>query len=436
MRSIFWAILLFVFVLACSTDTSDIPTLEVGQDFADSNVRLVSIDTFTVEVSTFRFDSIITSGTDRVLVGQYQDSFFGKVRSSSFFELSTSDYNLPDDAELDSIGLVLGYNTYFYNDTLALSEINVHLLNDEVRIRDDFFYNTSTIAFDSIPLQTITFTPEPIDEDSLYIPLPFDFGEVIFDGILDNTINSTEDLREIFEGFTIQPGRDDNSSVIGFSSNLESTYLRFFYRIPDEFDDVEETFDLFIQEFEGPKVFNNIQSDISGTVLDTLTDQEINLPSTRSNNRSFIQSGTGYATRIQFPTIKKLFDIPGTGTILNATLQIKPPPNTYDDNVPIRDSLSINLIDQNNVITEQLFFGGQPVFGIIDRERREFDELVYEIPIGVYIDRELNETNIVDDAFVVFPPDYGQSVDRIVIEGEKSEEFSATLILTYAIYEE
>ena len=293
------------------------------------------------------------------------------------------------------------------------------------------------IPFESIPMASKSFFPEPLDEDSLHISLPLEFGQNIFDLILDNDINNDEELREVFKGFSIQPDENDDASVLGFSTSVDRTYVRFFYRIPDEFDDTEETLDLSIREFaQEPKIFNNIQSNVSGTVLDTLTDREINLLSTDSDNRSFIQSGSGYATRIQLPTIKSIFDIPGTGTILSAILEIKPPPNTYNDLVPIRDSLNINIIDQNNTITEQLFFGGQPVYGIIDEEKEEFNELIYQIPIGVYVDRELNETTIIDDAFIIFPSEFNSSVDRIILEGEESLDFSTRLILTYAVYDE
>ncbi|MEM8847141.1 MAG: DUF4270 family protein [Bacteroidota bacterium] len=437
MRKITISIGILSLILACSFDTSEIPTLEVGQDFADSNVRVISIDTFTVAVSTMRFDSIATSGANRILVGQYLDSFFGEVKASNFMELSPLVYELPSDAELDSVGLVLGYDEYFYNDTISPSILNVHLLTDDLRNDDGIFYNTSEIDFDSVPLAIYPYFPEPVDEDSLFIKLPFEFGLSLFEGIRDNDINDVEELRETFQGITIRPGAEDNSSIIGFSSNAERSYLRFFYRIPQEFDDEEDTLDFIVQDdVAEPKIFNQIQNEISNTVLDTLIDQEINLPSPLADNRSFIQAGTGYASRIQFPTIKQLFDIPGEGTILSATLQLKPPPNTYNDNLPIRDSLAIFLVDQNNRITEQLFFGGQPVFGIVNEELEEFDELIYQIPIGVYVDRELNETNLVDDAFIVLPPEFGQSVDRVILEGEESDDFKATLILIHGIYDE
>ena len=424
-------------LLACSLDTSEIPSLEVGQDFADSNVGVFSIDTFTVEVSTIKVDSIVTSGTNRILIGQYLDSLFGQIRSSSYMELTPVSYDLPDDAELDSVGLVLGYDGYFYSDTTLVSKLDLFLLTDDLRVDGNFFYNTTLIPFDTLGLASVDYVPEPMDEDSIFIKLPLEFGEALFNDIRDNDINNVDELTQVFQGITIQPGSNDNTSIIGFSTNSNNTYLRFFYRIPQEFDDDEDSFDFIIQTNSlEPKVYNNIRSDVSGLILDTLVDQEINLSSKSSNNQSFIQSGVGYASRIQFPTIKKLFDIPGEGTILSATLRLKPPPSTYTDILPIRDSLTINLVDQNNQITEQLFFGGQPVYGTINEASKEFDELIYEIPIGAYVDRELNETNFVDDAFIVYPPEFGQSVDRLILEGENSADFKATLVLTYAIYDE
>ena len=437
MRNIYISLGAFMVLLACSLDNSEVPSLEVGQDFADSNVGVFSIDTFTVEVSTIKVDSIVTSGTDRILVGQYFDSLFGEIRSSGYMELTPLSYDLPEEAELDSIGLILGYDGYFYSDTTLISKLDIYQLTDDLRVDDNFFYNTTQIPFDTLSLASVDYFPEPMDEDSIFVKLPFEFGEEIFNEIRDNDINNINELTQAFKGLTIQPGSNDNSSIIGFSTNSNKTYLRFFYRIPREFDDDEDSLDFIIQSnSQEPKVFNNIQSDVTGLVLDTLVDQEINLSSKSSNNQSFIQSGIGYASRIQFPTIKKLFDIPGDGTILSATLRLKPPPNTYNDILPIRDSLTINLVDQNNQITEQLLFGGQPVYGTVNEESKEFDELIYEIPIGAYVDRELNETNFVDDAFIVYPPEFGQSVDRLILEGENSEDFKAVLVLTYAIYDE
>lgn len=423
--------------IGCSADRSDFPTLEVGQDFVNSNVRLLVIDTFTVKLSTFKFDSINTSSSNRLLVGQYFDDYVGKVSSSAYFELSPRTYSLPDDAELDSVALILGYDRYFYNDTTLVSQIQIHLLSEEVEPDDDTFYNTSTLKLDSVPLVVRNYRPEPFDEDSLHISIPIDFGQQIFDGIQENDINDIHELRKLFNGFTLQPGSNDNSSIIGFSRGQENTYLRLFYSVPEVFEDDENFLDLVILPTSTlPIAFNRIVGDVSGNVLETLTDQEVDLPSTSSQDLSFIQSGIGYAIKIEFPSIKKIFDVEGTGTVLSANLELKPPSDSYDDLMPLRDSLDVNVLDGNNIIVEQIRNAEGFILGRIMGEREEFSDVIYRIPVGVYIDRKLSEEREVEDALVVFTKDYNSTVNRIVLQGEENEDLEAKLILTYAIYDE
>ncbi|MGB5817947.1 MAG: DUF4270 family protein [Saonia sp.] len=438
MKKVFGVLFTFITILACSVDTSDIPTLEVGQDFTNTNVRLIVLDTFTVKLSTFKFDSINTSSSDRLLIGGYTDEFMGGVRASNYFEVSPQAYDLPDDAELDSVALVLGYDHYFYNDTTQVAQINVHLLTEEVQPEEDFFYNTSTLEFDLDPLVTRNYRPEPFDEDSLHISIPIEFGQQIFSLIQENDINDIDDLLENFKGFSLQPGSGEDASIIGFSRDQNRTYLRFFYSIPTEFEDEEEFLDFSISpSSEEPKAFNSIISDVSGTGLEGLIDQEIDLPSTDAQDLSYIQAGIGYATKVEFPTIRKVFDIPGTGTTLSANLQLKPLRSSYDDTLPLRDSLNVNILDQNNIEVGTLTIQSiAVVLGRITGEQEEFNDVIYEIPVGIYIDEKLNEARIVENSLVLFTEEYNSTVNRIVLQGEENRDFEAKLTLTYAIYDE
>ena len=437
MKKILYSIGLILVITGCSIDSSDFPTLEVGQDFVNSNVRLLVIDTFTVKLSTLKFDSINTSSSNRLLVGQYFDDYVGKVSSSAYFELSPQNYRLPEDAELDSVALILGYDRYFYNDTTLVSRIQVHQLSEDVESDEDIFYNTSKLKYDSVPLVIRNYRPEPFDEDSLHISIPNDFGQPIFDGIQENEIQDIDELRKLFKGITLQPGANENNSIIGFSRDPKKTYLRLYYSVPEEFEDAENFLDLAIFSTSSQAIaFNGIVGDVTGNILETLTNQEIDLPSTSSQNLSFIQSGIGYATKIEFPNIKKIFDIDGTGSVLSATLELKPPSNSYDDMRPLRDSLDVNILDSNNVIVGQLSNVQGPIQGRITGEREEFSNVIYRIPVGVYIDQKLSEDRDVEDAIVVFAKDYNSTINRIVLQGEENKDFKAKLILTYAIYDE
>lgn len=429
---------LILFVWACSVDNSNIPTLVIGEEFSDSNVRIIAIDTFTVAMSTFKFDSINTSSTDRLLFGSYRDPEFGQVKASPYFELSALQYEIEDEAELDSVALILGYDTYSYNDTTALSGMRVHLLQERVDPgSDEFYYNTSSLSYDLAPLTRRSFLPEPFDEDSLYVNLPYSFGLDLFTKIQDGVINNDFDLFENFNGFTLQPDDTTDGAIVGFTLNPTRTYLRLFYSTPDEVSTDEGTFDFFIdRSVVNNNAFNQIINDPIGTPLALISDQEDNLSSEDSGNQAFFQSGVGYVTRIQFPTIKTLRDIAGVGTLLSARLKVKPAETTNTDLLPISDSLDVAVVDQNNIITQALETVNGQVFGTLNDEESEFDNLIYEIPVGLYLDQKLAEQNEIDDAIIIFPRSFNKILNRGVLQDDQSSDFKAVLEVIYAIYDE
>ena len=90
----FLLMLVFAFtIFSCGTDT-DAGNFVVGSDYLAINNKVVMIDTLTVEMSTINFDSLITSGQSRILIGNYDDPILGKVKSNSYFQLSASSYAL------------------------------------------------------------------------------------------------------------------------------------------------------------------------------------------------------------------------------------------------------------------------------------------------------------------------------------------------------
>src|SRR5690606_4939474 len=154
-----------------------------------------------------------------------EDLYLGRIRSSSYFELNGSNFNIDDEAVIDSVGLILGYDKYFYNDTTSVSTIDIHVLTDFLKSDDDAFYNTSNIPYNQTPVTTFEYYPEP-NKDSLYVQLPTNFGNNIFQELIDG-IDNNEDLIQVFKGITLQPNQQDDASVIGFSKLKEKTYVRF-----------------------------------------------------------------------------------------------------------------------------------------------------------------------------------------------------------------
>ena len=422
-------------LISCSTDAINSSDFEAGDTFTDSDIRVVQLDTMTVDFSTMKFDSIDTSQSARMLVGKYRDPVFGAVKTASYMELIPSSYYIDADAEYDSITFLLRPDNYYYNDTLQLNTIHIKQLTESLKPADGInFYNTSTIGFESEDLGTLAYYPRPLATDSLEIKLTDTLGQELFEDLQQKKITTYDEFKNYFYGISVQSGADDNGSVIGFSL---TSNMRLYYSIAGENEHVQYSTDFTINTSSSPlPFFNQISADEPNEYLKTLTDQEINLSSSETDNLSFIQSGIGIATRLEFPNIKTVFDIQGQGTLLDASLKIAPAISSYSDALALRDTLSVFIVDQNNELTSQLIStDGSAAQAILNRDNQEFNDIYYELPLSGYLEGLLSVDQESSDALILLPSNYNSTVDRFVLNTDINTQ-GTTLELTYAIYDE
>ena len=422
-------------LISCSTDAINSSDFEAGDTFTDSDIRVVQLDTMTVDFSTMKFDSIDTSQSARMLVGKYSDPVFGTVKTASYMELIPSSYYIDADAEYDSITFLLRPDNYYYNDTLQLNTIHIKQLTESLKPADGInFYNTSTIGFENEDLGTLAYYPRPLATDSLEIKLTDTLGQELFEDLQQKKITTYDEFKNYFYGISVQSGEDDNGSVIGFSL---TSNMRLYYSIAGENEHVQYSTDFTINTSSSPlPFFNQISADEPNEYLKTLTDQEINLSSSETDNLSFIQSGIGIATRLEFPNIKTVFDIQGQGTLLDASLKIAPAISSYSDALALRDTLSVFIVDQNNELTSQLIStDGSAAQAILNRDNQEFNDIYYELPLSGYLEGLLSVDQESSDALILLPSNYNSTVDRFVLNTDINIQ-GTTLELTYAIYDE
>lgn len=440
-----WRIYFFVLssiivavTFSCSDGNFNDSEFVAGEAFTNSNIRLFLIDTLTVSTSTMKFDSIITSESTRILVGNYHDPIFGTITASSYMQLLPSKYGLDSEAEFDSIVLVAGYDTYHYNDTLQKNTLHVKRINQNLKPEEgDDFFNTNTIAYEEDNLGLLEYYPRPLSGDSITIKLLNNFGVDIFSQLQDKNIVNQDEFIDYFKGIAIIPDDTDNGSIIGFSKASSRTYIRLYYSTSTTEESTQEFLDIQLNATSVPiPFFNSITAIDPIEPLQTLTDRKINLESSASNNQSFIQSGIGIAMRIQFPHIATLYDIPGNGTILDGVLKIKPSPQSYNDNLKLSDSLAVYIVDHNNVLTEQLSIAGGSSYAILNRNNQEYNDIYYEIPLAYYLEELQLKSRDKDDALILLPLDYNSAVDRFVLNANGNGENETILELTYAIYDE
>ena len=420
------------FIISCNSK-GDFIVAEVGDNFVDVNSQVYFIDTLTLKTSTFRFDSITANNPPRFLIGNYNDDTFGEVKSKTYMQLNNGNYFIDNDAVYDSIAFVLDYDGYFYNDTLALHKYYVYKVTDDIKPEENFYYNTSEFEYDPNPLGEITFLPRPKrNVDSLFIKLNTDYGRSIFDDIQNNEINNSEDFNDKYKGLLIE-GAPGNTSIVGYKP---SSFLRIYYTLQNEFGDDERVFDIPVAN---GNTFNNISSETSGTLFDAIQDQETFLPSTLNNNNSFIQNGIGIVTRIEIPNPKAIYNIPGEGTLLNATLKLTVKKRTRSQIRPIRDSLGVFIVNHKSEILGNLIdpIVNEQVIGFMNTHQEEFDIVTYEFFILPFLEQLLN-AEVEEDIFLaIFSQDFGSSVNRYILYGEENpEELRAKIELLYAIYDD
>lgn len=425
---------------SCDSDV-DAGEFVVGSDNLSVNNKVILIDTATVEVSTINFDSLVTSGQSRILLGNYDDPIFGKVKSDSYFQVSSSSYNLQttsSDLEganyvFDSIRMVLVPDKYYYGDTTKVQSISVHRLLQKVKPNtdDDNFYNNSSLNYDAANIGTRTFQPKPFSQDTVFVKMDNTFGDALFQKLKKREITTEDEFIEYFKGLAIRSTSENSSCVLGFQS---TAVLQLYYS-----KKVTDSETSLLKEFtieDVSKQFNRISLDRTGTILKDLPGTTQRLSSDLTENKSFIQSGTGLACRIDFPNIKQLKYITEKGTIVDAQLVIRPVNNTYSKTYPLADSLNVYVADQLNRIGGALTSAsGSSIYAVLNKDNDEFDENIgYSIPLGAFIQNEMVKKSDSKSALILTIPNIFKAVDRLVLGNQKNTGNKIQLKIYYISY--
>lgn len=425
---------------SCETDNLE-GDFVVGSDYLSLDNKVILIDTLTVDVSTINFDSLVTSNQSRILIGNYTDPILGKVKSESYFELTPSNYTIgtsSSDVEtnnyvFDSIAVILKYDRYYYGDTTKSQTISVHQLTQKVKPKTDeiYFYNNSTLSYNSTSIGTKTFYPRPIGKDSINIQINATFGNNLFTKLKNNEITNSDEFNDYFKGITIK-STNNSSNVIGFNT---TAVLRMYYKQTNSGSE-ENTHTKDFALNDTSKQFNTISLDKTGTILENLPDSRNKLSSVFTGNSSYIQSGTGLACRIDFPYIKQLKYIAEKGLIVDAKLVIKPIKTSISALYPIKDSLRVYKADNLNRISSVLSTSdGSQIYGILNNTPDEFNENIgYEINVSSFLSNEITKTSGNLSSLILTFPNINKGIDRIVLGDQKNTENKLKLKIYYISY--
>ena len=103
--------IIFIFSLFFNACQKNPAEFTLGEEFIESQTELALIDTFSVSLSTVILDTVVTSGTGNLLIGNYRDEVFGKITSHGYFQIGIpSAMSVENDDVYDSLKLIIKYN--------------------------------------------------------------------------------------------------------------------------------------------------------------------------------------------------------------------------------------------------------------------------------------------------------------------------------------
>ncbi len=417
--------ILLLYFFSCNNSDED---FTLGKDFIDNTTEIIHVDTFSLELSTVKIDSVITSATETILVGCYVDGNFGRVIAQSYFQIGLpSTFDIQSDDRFDSLTLVMPYSTYYYGDTNAIQQIDVYRLSEKLDI--SYYYNTSEVDYFSSSIGQKRYYPRPNRDSIVEIRIDDFLGQDIFEKMKYETeeVSSSEEFQNYIYGFVVVPNESESSSIIGFN-NVDLKVKMYTSRVEEDIEEI-------IYHFPSSSVnyqFNQIKSDRTGTVLENLIFQEEELISSTTNNKSYVQAGIGIVTKIKFPYLESIF-FDENDLILSVELRIKPEIESYEGNFP--ESLALYETNQNNnVVIELQDEDGASVISTFNLDDMYHLDTYYSFDLTDFLQEQLDEGYIDNERgllITVPAPEYNSSLERLIISNDKGIDKRPVLKITY-----
>lgn len=415
--------------------------VQVGSELAESHTRIITVDTVGVLLSSYVLDSFATNNNNFSLIGNYHDSYLGKTRASTFFQLGLPTLSedattlLPKSAVYDSLILDMRPSGYYYGDTLQPLDITVYELAKQPSIEDKLdIYNTSNLpVISTTSLATWSRKIRPSMNDSVIIKLPNTKGLDFFTKIQTKAaqFSSQELFLDYFKGLNIQPTNNNGGAVYGFNMTDSTLKIRLHYHLslPFKVDKVIE-FKITRKEYQ----FNRIITDRTGTPLQPATNQQREFFASNTNPFAFSQAGTGVYLKALFPTLRDVLKINEVVRLMDAQLILKPVRGTYDlygNRLP--NPLYLQTTDESNIPGGQLL---EPN-GQGPQARAPFIDFTYgtntsyTFNVTAYINALLNTSGTADDGLFILesPASTAKQINRAVIGSRQNATYQTKLVL-------
>jgi hypothetical protein len=341
---------------SCTNTVSDIG---VGLPDANADTGAFLIDTLTVRSTTVLRDSVPSSNSAYLFVGQFTDQLLGKLTARSAFRLGLTGAFAPDPtAVFDSITLVLKPDNYRYGDTTKTQSL-VEVRRLYTGISSTQYSYTSRrltkMGYDTVNIlnysPSLKLNQAPRGRarpniTTLRLPLDPAFGQTLLTKGKAGQLSTQDDLDAYLPGLVITPANDDEGAIIRLSATASDAVLHLYYHVPTDPTTVITT-DFSLAS--GARHFFQVTADRKIAGINHIPDKSLGFtPSLATGERTIIEGALGLQTRLEFPHLTDLRQFGTNLTITNAQMTAYVPPPTLIPFVPVPPPLSIYYTDANN----------------------------------------------------------------------------------------
>jgi len=301
----------FLAAILCGCEVDPF-SFQIGEDLVVTSTKVTVVDTISVQLSTYKKDSIVTSGMGTILAGVYHDELIGDITARSYFQVGVAeqkevsmDVEVDDSEICDSVSLILQYNQFYAGDTLQEQLYHIYELTEELEEDEDGgIYNFTGFAHSSEPLGSIRFYPRPGKNDELEIPLNKELGEDILEYLQTNSSDlSDDDFVELFKGFVLEASGSESSSMLGFGASDTTLFLKLYTHEPGP---LNPQYEHFLPLTNSNLQYNQITYDLSNVAaFDSITEKKGALASS-TDDLAYIYGGLGFYTKVTFPYLENL----------------------------------------------------------------------------------------------------------------------------------
>ena len=321
--------------------------IEYGQSQIDLGfTNIVQIDTMAPLISTTFIDSVLTSSRGTLLIGGYNDAYFGPVTARAYLELAPPGFEvISPNARFDSAVLYLVPNkNAYYGDTSVPTDIYVYQLArsmvynyNKQGLSNGAFYSIDSFAVLPTPIGHVQQYMSPTRHDTVYIKLDSALGAQFFNDYRGQItdMGSPSEFLYYFPGIRLSSGpglfnpaegniygyKDscvvklwyNDATFNGTLSNVQFKYSNKAY----QFNEVRNT---------PPAPLDQFAHSTESTVL-----QQIYSTAPGFNHLAYVDNILGYNMKIQFPSLRNLLVADSNFVrIQKAQLIFRPIQGTYN----------------------------------------------------------------------------------------------------------